>query len=105
MKEIFPTGIGFELKMSDGAIFTGNLKSEYLVDTAEIVFNNYGDILPDVWNILGIVDYKTTSPLGASGTFISSMRYASNQLKAVLSGSDSKGTIIPILIYRELSVA
>ena len=105
LKEIFPTGIGFELKMSDDSVFTGNLKSEYLVDTEEIVFSNYGDILPDVWNILGIVDYKTTSTLGISGTFISSMRYASNQLKTVLSGSDSKGTIIPILIYRELFVA
>ena len=105
LKEISPTGIGFELRMSDGSVFTGNLKAEYLVDTAEIVFSNYGDILPDVWNVLGIVDYKNARPLGTPTNPVSAMLYASNQLKAVLSGNESKGTIIPILIYRELSVA
>lgn len=101
---IMPQGFGFELKMNDGDVFTGFLKSDYLTDSEEIIFNNYGENLPDKWNILGIVDYKTQKYKANSLSPLSNLLKVSDEIKSSLVNQKTKGTIIPILIYRELNV-
>jgi len=106
MYKFFPSGIGFELFLKNGDIFSGQLNPENLIDSEEVVFANYGESLPAEWNVLGIIDYidkedtlveDTTSPLKVLSQF-------SGTIKGMLSKKTIIGTIIPILIYRELEV-
>ena len=105
VKAFFPKGIGYELKMPSGEIFTGELKPEHLMDSEEIIFNNYGEKLPAQWNILGIMDRALPAdgtdkkdPFGALSVF-------SREVHRTIFNRSSKGTIIPILIYRELIIS
>lgn len=54
-----PKGIGLEIQLDDGSLLTGNLKSEYLIDMEESIFLNYGEYLPDRWQVLGVVDDRS----------------------------------------------
>lgn len=98
-----PTGIGFEVSTDDGTLFTGTLKSKYLIDSEETISLNYGARLPGKWNILGIIDYKENSDAEPNENDIIAMLHKSmNQIAGALINSTSKATIIPIMIYRNL---
>lgn len=102
----FPKGIGLEIVLSDKTILKGNLKSEYLIDPPESIFLTFGEVLPGEWNILGIID-----PLSDSKDSDTNMRDflpALNDIVKMFAGwfytAPSQATIIPLLIYRELSI-
>ena len=102
----FPKGIGLEIVLSDKTILKGNLKSEYLIDPPESIFLTFGEVLPGEWNILGIID-----PLSDSKDTDTNMRDflpALNDIVKMFAGwfytAPSQATIIPLLIYRELSI-
>ena len=100
-----PKGIGFEIRLSDNSVFIGNLKSEYLIDAEESIFLNYGEHLPDKWNILGILDFtetdKTESDANNPLTILSACM---EKVSSMFFNQENKAKIIPLLIYRELSV-
>ena len=100
-----PKGVGFEIRLSDGSIFTGNLKSEYLIDPEESIFLNYGEHLPDQWNVLGIMDFAENAETETStGDPITILSVCMKQISRMFLNSISQATIIPLLIYRDLSV-
>lgn len=107
MYNFFPSGIGFELSMDNGAILSGQLKPDNLIDSEEIVFTNFGESLPAKWNILGVIDYvKSDSEFEEDNTSpIKALSQISGTIRGMLSKKDIAGTIIPILIYRELVVS
>jgi hypothetical protein len=101
-----PTGIGFEVTTDDGTVFTGSLKSEYLIDSEESISLNYGSHLPDRWNVLGIIDFKNPQEtIPASNDVLAGLFTAMKEMSKMLIGSNSNATIIPILIYRNLDIA
>mgnify|MGYP000852171009 FL=1 len=100
-----PKGVGFEVRLSDGSIFTGNLKSEYLIDPEESIFLNYGEHLPDQWNVLGIMDFaENTETETSTGDPITILSVCMKQISHTFLNCASQATIIPLLIYRNLSV-
>jgi len=100
-----PKGVGFEIRLSDGSIFTGNLKSEYLIDPEESIFLNYGEHLPDKWNILGIMDFAENDETETStGNPITLLSASMKHISRTFLNYASQATIIPLLIYRDLSV-
>ena len=99
-----PKGIGLEIQLDDGSLLTGNLKSEYLIDMEESIFLNYGEYLPDRWQVLGVVDYRSDIAPIESVNILGHLSTMMKGLTAMLSPSESSGTIIPILIYRELNL-
>ena len=101
---LFPSGIGFELSMEDGAVFSGQLKPDNLTDSEEIIFTNYGELLPGEWNVLGIIDYQKDDDFqNDDDDPMKMMAQFSGVIKKLLSKRNITGTIIPILIYRELN--
>ena len=99
-----PQGVGLELKMENGDIVNGNLKSEYLIDTEESIFLNYNECLPGVWNVLGIVDESSHQNQVNQGNPLSILSKAMFDMSQLFLTDESKATIIPLLIYRELNV-
>ena len=100
----FPKGIGFEVRLDDDSVLTGNLKSEYLIDTEESIFLNFGEALPDRWNVLGIVDYKSDNLANENSTPLAALSTIMKGISSMFFQSESKATVIPLLIYRELSI-
>ena len=98
-----PKGIGLEIRLDDDSLLTGNLKSEYLIDMEESIFLNYGEYLPDRWKILGVVDHKNDITPIESDNILGHLSTMMKGLTTMLSPSESAGTIIPILIYRQLN--
>lgn len=100
-----PKGLGFTLTTNDGTTFSGSIKPEYLIDSEEDIFMNYGSNLPDKWNILGIVDSKeqSTSDTTANDALTNLVNAMSGSLKSFFP-SNADATIIPLLIYRELNI-
>ena len=107
MYKFFPSGIGFELSMNDGSVFSGQLKPDNLIDSEEIVFANYGEFLPAEWNVLGVIDYVKDDAVNEEGIAspLKALSQFSGTIKGMLSKKSITGTIIPILIYRELEVS
>ncbi|MCI7267104.1 MAG: hypothetical protein MR545_07765 [Veillonellaceae bacterium] len=100
-----PTGIGLEVLADDSTVFTGSLKSEYLIDSEETISLNYGTTLPGKWNILGILDYKTTSnDEPAQDDVVATLHKAMSGISNLLVNPNSKATVIPIMIYRNLNL-
>ena len=100
-----PKGIGFEIRLSDNSVFTGNLKSEYLIDAEESIFLNYGERLPDKWNILGILDFTETDKTEPDANDpLTILSACMEKVSSMFFNQESKARIIPLLIYRELSV-
>ena len=94
-----------EVSTEDGTVFTGSLKSEYLIDSEESISLNYGSRLPDKWNVLGIVDFKNPhETIPDSNDALAGLFTAMKEMSKMLIGSKSNATIIPILIYRNLNV-
>ena len=100
-----PTGIGLEVEADDGTVFTGSLKSEYLIDSEEAIALNYGSKLPDKWNILGIIDSRIMQgEVNEENDFLGVLSKSMNEISRQLMSFKSQATIIPILIYRELNI-
>lgn len=99
-----PKGIGFGIRLADDTIFTGNLKPEYLIDTEESISMNYGEKLPDIWNLLGIVDYKEDPIDNHIENPLALLLKQIKDVGQIFFDTNSKGTIIPLLIYRELDI-
>ncbi|MCI7078760.1 MAG: hypothetical protein MR949_07280 [Veillonellaceae bacterium] len=100
-----PTGIGLEVLADDSTVFTGSLKSEYLIDSEETISLNYGTTLPGKWNVLGILDYKTTSnDEPAQDDVVATLHKAMSGISNLLVNPNSKATVIPIMIYRNLNL-
>lgn len=100
-----PTGIGLEIEADDGTTFTGSLKSEYLIDSEEAIALNYGNRLPDKWNVLGIIDSRIMQgEENEENDFLRGLSKAMNEISRQLMSFKSQATIIPILIYRELTI-
>lgn len=99
-----PKGIGFEVRLDDDSVLTGNLKSEYLIDTEESIFLNFGEALPDRWNVLGIVDYKSDNLANENSNPLAALSTIMKGICSMFFQSESKATVIPLLIYRELGI-
>ena len=94
-----------EIRLSDDSVFTGNLKSEYLIDAEESIFLNYGERLPDKWNILGILDFTETDKTEPDANDpLTILSACMEKVSSMFFNQESKARIIPLLIYRELSV-
>lgn len=79
-------------------------QSEYLIDTEESIFLNYNECLPGVWNVLGIVDESSHQNQVNQGNPLSVLSKAMFDMSQLFLTDESKATIIPLLIYRELNV-
>jgi len=100
-----PKGIGLEIILQDKTSVTGNLKSEYLVDTEEHIFLNYGENLPDEWNVLGIIDKNNdTNSQSDANNPLSGLSETMSVISTMFFHSSNQFTIIPLLIYRELNI-
>lgn len=99
-----PKGIGFEFRLDDDSILTGNLKSEYLIDAEESIFLNFGEALPHRWNVLGIVDYKDDNLADDNSNPLAALSTIMKGISSMFFQSESKATVIPLLIYRDLNL-
>lgn len=100
-----PKGIGFEVHLDDSSVLAGTLKSEYLIDSEESISLNFGDSLPDRWNVLGIIDYrKVDFSSNGNSNSLAALSTIMKGAADMIFQSKSKATIIPLLIYRELSI-
>lgn len=98
-----PNGVGIDIKLEDESHWSGVLKTDYLTDDERILFANYQANLPGTWNILAIADSGTNTPTPAQPVSpIDSLSLMSQMLKSMLNPIPVKGTLKPILIYREL---
>ena len=102
IEKIAPMNIELECELADGTILRGILKEEYLLTAYRDIVSLYGTTLPGIWNVIGILDKSVNSSITSKG-IRSAMDNMAVAASALYNDSYSKTTVIPVLIYRELS--
>lgn len=106
LKKIVPLNLEVELMLDSGKSIRGILKKEYLLSNPEDILVSYGTHMPGKWHIIGILDHNApTAPKDVKHS--SSLRNGLDEMakacKVFYESEQGSSTIMPLVIFRELS--
>lgn len=103
IEKVAPMNIELECELADGAIIRGILKEDYLLTAYRDIMSLYGTTLPGIWNVIGLLDTPASNNRFSSAGIRSMMDNMAAAASTLYNDNNSIATIIPVLIYRELS--
>ncbi|WP_123053104.1 hypothetical protein [Clostridium sp. JN-1] len=102
--KMIPYGLEFSVETTTDETATCIINKEYLTISPDDLFRSYGNIIPSIWTIIGILDVTELNTINNMTEEFKGIIDGTNSVFASMVLKNNANVIRPIAIYRELSV-
>jgi hypothetical protein len=102
--KMIPYGLEFSVETTTNETATCIINKEHLTISPDDLFRSYGNVIPSVWTIIGILDITKLNTTDNTQQDFKNIIDGTNSAFASMVLKDNTNVIRPIAIYRKLSV-
>ncbi|MBR9648690.1 DUF6414 family protein [Clostridium tyrobutyricum] len=102
--KMIPYGLEFSVETTTDETATCIINKEHLTISPDDLLRSYGNIIPSIWTVIGILDVTKLNTENNMTEEFKSIIDATNSVFASMVLKDNTNVIRPIAIYRKLSV-
>jgi hypothetical protein len=101
---MIPYGLEFSVETTTNETATCIINKEHLTISPDDLLRSYGNVIPSVWTIIGILDITKLNTTDNTQQDFKNIIDGTNSAFASMVLKDNTNVIRPIAIYRKLSV-